>query len=277
MRLGGQVFSKYTDPKSWVDIIKRMGCRAALCPVSVDTDEATIKAYASIAKKNDIVIAEVGAWNNPLSKDEETRNKAVEHCKKSLELAERIDAVCCVNISGSRGEQWDGPAESNFSEETFQMVVDVVRDIIDNVNPKRTFYTLEPMPWMYPDSTDSYVRLIKAIDRKAFAVHLDPVNIICSPQIYFNNKTFLKDFFSKLGPYIKSCHAKDIILRSTLTVHLDEVRPGLGKLDYRTYLKEIAALGNDMPLIIEHLSNENDYKLAAEYIRSVAKNEKLTI
>ena len=58
------------------------------------------------------------------------------------------------------------------------------------------------------------------------SVHLDPVNMICSPQRYFNNAAFLRECFAKLGPYIKSCHAKDILLRDTLTVHLDEMRPG---------------------------------------------------
>jgi hypothetical protein len=31
------------------------------------------------------------------------------------------------------------------------MVVAVVRDIMDAVKPTRAFYTLETMPWMYPD------------------------------------------------------------------------------------------------------------------------------
>jgi sugar phosphate isomerase/epimerase len=277
MRLGGQIFGLYTDPKSWVATINCMGYRAAYCPVSVDADEATVKAYATAAEEADIMIAEIGAWSNPLSPDEGIRSAALEYCKKHLDLADRINARCCVNIAGSRGEQWDGPAGANLTEETFQMVVETVREIIDSVSPRRSFYTLEPMPWMYPDSPDSYLRLIKAIDRKVFAVHLDPVNLICSPQRYFNNSAFLQECFTKLGPYIKSCHAKDILLRSKLTVHLDEVRPGLGSLDYRTYLRELARLENDVPLMLEHLADEGVYRLAAEYIRSVALSEKLVL
>ena len=37
-----------------------------------------------------------------------------------------------------------------------------VGQIIDAVKPSRTFYTLEPMPWMYPDSAESYAGLIKS-------------------------------------------------------------------------------------------------------------------
>jgi sugar phosphate isomerase/epimerase len=126
------------------------------------------------------------------------------------------------------------------------------------------------MPWVYPDSPDSYLLLLKAIDRKRCAVHLDPVNIISSPQRYFANSALLSECFAKLGPYIKSCHAKDTLLQTRLTVHLDEVRPGLGNLDYRAYLRELGKLEPDVPLMIEHLPNEEECRLAAEYIRSVA-------
>jgi len=75
---------------------------------------------------------------------------------------------------------------------------------------------------MYPDSPDAYWRLINAIDRKAFAVHLDPVNLVNSPQRYFSTGRLIEECVAKLGAHIKSCHAKDILLRENLTVHLDE-------------------------------------------------------
>lgn len=277
MRLGGPIFTPYSDPKSWVDAVKAVGYRAAYCPIKSDADEATVKAYAAAAAEADIVIAEVGAWSNPLSPDTATRRAALDLCQRSLALAERVEARCCVNIAGSLGELWDGPAAGNLTEETFQMIVDSVREIIDAVKPRHTFYTLEPMPWMYPDSPDSYLRLIHAIERPTFAVHLDPVNMICNPQRYLNNAAFLRECFAKLGPHIKSCHAKDILLRDTLTVHLDEMRPGLGQLDYRTYLRELATLENDVPLMVEHLPDESEYQLAVDYIRSVARSEKLPL
>jgi sugar phosphate isomerase/epimerase len=125
------------------------------------------------------------------------------------------------------------------------------------------------MPYMLPDSPDSYLELIKAIDRDRFAVHLDPVNMISSPQRYFNNAGFLSECFAKLGPYIKSVHAKDITIMPELTVHLEERRPGLGSLDYAVFLREISKM-KDIPMMMEHLDKQEDYLLAAQYIRKVA-------
>lgn len=270
MRLGGPVFGDISTPDAWAAATRRHGYTATYCPVDVNASDATVRAYEEAARKADIVISEVGAWSNTISADEEVRRAAVRQCQEKLALADRIGAFCCVNIAGSRGEQWDGPHPDNLTEATFDLTVETVREIIDAVKPTRTVYALETMPWVWPDSPDSYLRILKAIDRKAFAVHLDPVNIISSPQLYLNSAAFLRECFAKLGPYIKTCHAKDIALSGRLTVHLDEVRPGLGGLDYGVFLEELSRLAPDTPLMIEHLPDEQEYALAAEHIRSVA-------
>jgi sugar phosphate isomerase/epimerase len=56
-------------------------------------------------------------------------------------------------------------------------------------------------------------------------------------------------------------------------VHLDEVRPGLGNLDYATFLRGLDRLDPDIPIMLEHLATEEEYDLAARYVRSVAKEE----
>lgn len=267
MRLGGPIFGSWTDPDSWIAALQRYGYRAAYCPVDGSADAKTIQAYARAAVRADIVIAEVGAWSNPMSIDDAERKAAIEKCQAQLALAQEIGARCCVNIAGSRGPRWDGPHPDNLTPATFDLIVETTRQIIDAVRPTRTFYTLEPMPWMYPDSPDSYLELIRAIDRPAFAVHLDPVNWVCSPQRYFANADLLRQSFAKLGPYIKSCHAKDIVLHDTLTTHLDECCPGRGHLDYGVFVAELDKIDPDTPLMLEHMSREEDYLEGAAYIR----------
>ncbi len=274
MRLGGPVrASRENDAESWVAAVRAAGYRAAYCPVTTEADATCVAEFRAAAERADILIAEVGAWSNPLSRDPAIREAAKAKCRACLDLAERIGAGCCVNIVGSLGEKWDGPCPEDLTTEAFDAVVESIRGIVDDVKPKRSFYTLETMPWMYPDSADSYLALLKAIDRPQVAVHLDPVNLINSPGRCFRNGELLRECFEKLGPLIKSCHAKDIRLQNHLTVHLDEVRPGLGTLDYGLYLRELSKLSPDVPLMLEHLPNETEYHLAAEHIRSVARRE----
>ncbi|MCG3150733.1 MAG: hypothetical protein PCFJNLEI_04234 [Verrucomicrobiae bacterium] len=270
MRLGGPIFNQYKDPATWLAGLKEAGFTAAYAPVGPDADDATAQAYVAAAAKAGIVIAEVGAWSNPISPNNDERRTAIDKCVRCLAHAERLGARCCVNIAGARGTQWDGPHPDNLTDATFDLIVETTRHIIDAVKPRRTFYTLETMPWVFPDSADSYARLLKAIDRPAFAVHFDPVNLINCPSRYFRTGEFIRDCFAKLGPRIKSCHAKDIALAGKLTVHLDEVRPGLGGLDYGVFLTELSKLDPDTTLIIEHLPNAEEYAAAAKHIRQIA-------
>ncbi|MFN8491070.1 MAG: TIM barrel protein [Caldilineaceae bacterium] len=277
MRLGAPLFTKPQDPAAWVAAIQAKGYRAAYCPVQPGADVAMIQAYRTAAAKNAIIIAEVGAWSNPLSPDPAVRQAAIEKCKACLDLADQIGARCCVNIAGSRGDKWDGPHPADLTEETFDLIVATVRDILDTVQPSQSYYALETMPWMYPDSVDNYVRLIKAIDRPRCAAHFDPVNLVNSPQLYFRSGDLIRDFVTKLGPHIRSCHVKDIRLDTRLTVHLDEVRPGLGGLDHAALLRAVQPLDRDLPLMLEHLPNENEYDLAAAHLRAVAQQEGIAL
>lgn len=269
MRFGGPVGS-IKDPELWVEMHKKLGYSAAYLPHG-DLTAIEIEAICKRAEHHNLLLAEVGAWSNPIDPNEEKRKKAVDYCVQKLVLAEQTNTRCCVNISGSTADQWDSPDAGNLTKETFELIVDTVRHIIDTAKPKRSFYTLEAMPWAYPDSTESYIQLIKAIDRKQFGVHFDPVNIINSPYRYYNSGTVINEFISKLGPYIKSTHAKDISLSSELTVHLSETRPGLGNLDYSSFLQGLNKLDQDTPVMMEHLEGQEEYALAAKYIRSQAK------
>lgn len=198
VRLGGPVFEPYPGPEEWVASLKKRGYRAGYCPLESGADEAEIRSLEKAAGKHDVLIAEVGAWSNPISPDTEAANQAIKKCIAGLQLADQLGARCCVNM-------------------------------------------------------------------------------ITSPQDYFNNGKLIQEMFAVLGPHIKSCHAKDITLREDNYIpQLDEIRAGLGTLDYGTFLQELAKL-DDVPLMMEHLETDEEYTLAANYIRTVGQSVQVDI
>jgi sugar phosphate isomerase/epimerase len=54
----------------------------------------------------------------------------------------------------------------------------------------------------------------------------------------------------------------------TISFHFDEVVPGEGNLDYRAYVTEIAKLGRDVPLMLEHFDVAG-YRRGLAHIKSV--------
>lgn len=278
LRLGGPVFLKSGDPRELAREHRRLGYSAAYCPPAKLEDSERLREIERAFAAENVVIAEVGAWANLLDPDEARRKKNYQYVRDRLALADAVGARCCVNIAGSYNPKiWYGPHPRNFSKEFFDAAVENARRLIDEVKPRRTRFAYEMMGWAIPDSPASYTRLLKAIDRKAFGVHIDVANGINSPERFYRNADFIRECFRTLGPWVVSCHAKDLDWVVEMNVHFVEVIPGRGQLDYRTYLTELARLPVEAPLMLEHLKGPEEYEEGRRYIQNLARELGLTL
>lgn len=276
VRLGGPIFLKSDDPRAMAREHRRLGYSAAYCPASTVQDSARnaeiVKAFAA----ENVVIAEVGAWKNMMDPDAAKRRENREYVAQRMALAEAVGARCCVDIAGSyNATSWYGPHPKNLSEEFFDATVENCRNVIDAVKPKRTKFTIEMMGWSVPDGPESYLKLIKAVDRTAFGVHMDVCNGVNSPTRFYRNAEFIGECFHVLGKWIASCHAKDLEWKVELNVHFQEVIPGRGSIDYAAYLRELSKV--DAPLMLEHLKNAEEYDEGRTYIQKVAAESGVTL
>jgi len=278
IRLGGPIFLDSEDPSALAREHRRLGYRAAYVPKVEIHDTDRIKAIVKEFSSQDVVVAEVGAWVNMLDPDSEKRRKNLDYVEQRLALAEEVGALCCVDIAGSYDPKiWYAPNPKNFSQEFMDATVENCRRLIDAVKPNRTKFSIEMMPYSFPSGPDEYLKLLKAVDRKAFGVHLDVCNVINSPQRMYNNGAVIRECFQKLGRWILSCHAKDLTWEDSYQVSFREVIPGRGRIDYRTYLAELSQLPSETPLMLEHLNTANEYEEARKYIASVASDLGLSL
>jgi len=270
VRLGGPVFLKSDDPGELAHEHRRLGYSAAYCPPAKVNDTGRIRAIRDAFSAANVVIAEVGAWKNMLDPDATARKANLDYVTERLALAEAVGARCCVDIAGSYHPTiWYGMNRRNLSAEFFDATVENCRLVIDAVKPWQTRFTIEMMPWSLPDGPDSYVKLIKAVDRRSFGVHLDVCNVVNSPARFYDNKGVIEECFRKLGQWVVSCHAKDLAWVPEYNVHFAEVVPGRGEIDYATYLRELSKLPVDAPLMLEHLKSAAEYDEGRGYIRRV--------
>ncbi len=269
IRLGGPIFIRGGDPRELAREHRRLGYSAALCPQAKVEDSASVREIEKAFAAEDVVIAEAGVWNNMLDTDPKKRRANMRYAVERLALADAVGALCCVNVAGSfvtgRGIHAD-----DLSPRFFDATVENCRRVLDEVKPKRTKFAIEMMSWCLPDTPDSYLQLIKAVDRRGFGAHLDPCNAINSAAKFYRNSEVIADCVQKLGPHIVSCHAKDLQLLPESNIHLVEVVPGRGSVDYKTYLSALSKLPRGVPLLIEHLKTAEEYAEGAKYIRQVA-------
>lgn len=267
MLLGISSCLNHTSPKDWAAKHKALGLKSINFPVDYLSGEETYMAYKRAADEAGLIIAEVGIWRNTLAADPEERAKWIDYAIGQLKMADKIGAICCVNVVGTPyGPRWDGGYRDNFSEDLWQQAVKMIQQIIDTANPQHTKFSIESMPWMIPSTPDEYLRLIKDVNRPQFGAHLDVVNMITSPDKYFFNDRFLKECFTKLKGQIISCHLKDIHLKEEYTFQLQECACGEGSLDLELYAQLAAEENPNMPMIIEHLNTDEEYAESVAYV-----------
>ena len=279
VRLGGPVFLKTEDPALLAKEHRRLGYGAAYVPEFASlADLKTVRQIERDFAAENVIIAEVGAWRNMLDPDPAKRSANLEYVVQRCALADEVGARCCVDIAGSfNKDSWYGPDPRNLSREFFEETVQNCRHILDHVKPKRTRFTVEMMGWNLPDGPDAYLDLIKAVDRKSFAVHLDVCNGINSPRRFYESAAFIRECFKKLGPWIVSCHGKDLKWIVEYNMRFQEVAPGSGQIDYRAYLEELARLDTDVPLMLEHLGPPAEYDDGRIYIQSLAASKGIVL
>ncbi|MVS97450.1 sugar phosphate isomerase/epimerase family protein [Devosia marina] len=284
-RIGGYGIDYTGDPEAYARAHVEFGYNAGYMPnISIENrDEiaAIVKAMADA----DVVIAEGGAWRNLIAHDEKVRKANLDYAVHQLALADEMGARACVAFHGTvghAGDPWQlsdnydyGPHPDNQTEAGFERAVETARYVIDAVKPTRAKFSLEMVPWLVTDTPENYLKLLRAIDRPQFGAHIDAVNMVITPRLYFNTGRMIREAFELLGPWVVSCHAKDIVMQGgpgTISFHFDEVPPGDGNLDYAAYITKISRLGREVPLMLEHF-DVPAYRRGLAHIKSVAQAE----
>jgi sugar phosphate isomerase/epimerase len=271
MRLGGPIFrNEERDPVKLVKHHQQLGYSAAYCRYITDTRER--EEFKQAFREADIVLAELGAYCINISDPNQTQQeKNIAEIITRLREAEEMEVICCVMHGGSYNNMGCVMShQDNFSEANIEHNIRVIQRIIDEVNPRKTKLVLETESYVLPDNPDVYLRMMREINRDAFAVHLDPVNMTSDPRRVYYNGDFIRECFDKLGPYIVSCHAKDTNLIHHATTQITETFVGDGTLNYNAYLTELSKLPQEPPLMIEHLS-EDQLPAALDYVFDKAK------
>jgi sugar phosphate isomerase/epimerase len=278
VKLGGTIAGPYSNAAEFAVLLERSRFSAITSPVNYLAPAPEAREYLDAAKSLGVAIAEAGVWKNTIAPDENERCAAMDYAKGQLAFADTINAACCVNIVGSRGSRWDGAYADNYSERTYDLIIASIQEILDDIKPRHTFYTIEPMPWMVPDGPDEYLRLIQDVNRERFGVHMDFVNMISSAKRFLFAGDFIDECFEKLAPYIKSCHCKDILLEAPFTTMLRETAPGMGSLDFARILESVdRLLPRDIPWLLEHMQTFEEYEAAYAYIAGIAKRVNVEI
>ncbi len=260
-----------------IEELKRRGFAAANSGPDpwYSMSDSNLKEVRDALEQNDIVVFEIGGYRNLLHPDEASRSENIKWIAYCLEASDKIGCPMVGTISGSRnpeGNKWrDNYAvhPDNWTLETWNMLIDNLTEILDSTSGMNAIIGMEAQITTNQDTPLAHRRLLDDIGNDRLKVNLDPTNMV---HLYnhFHTTELINECFDLLGEDIVGCHAKDTyVLPHSQTVHVQEVCPGRGNLDYETYLVRLSRMDWARALLPEHIPGDQ-YEEAYAYIRKVA-------
>jgi sugar phosphate isomerase/epimerase len=233
-------------------------------------------------KEYDVDTWEVGAYRNILHPDESARQANLKYVAHCLEVAEKIGCRMASTITGSRnpeGNRWvDNYAvhPDNWTLETWKLTVSGVKQILKDTAGLKAALGMEAQVTTNLDGPIAHCNLRDDVGDPRLKVSLDPTNMVHFYN-HFHTTELLNQCFDLLGEDIYGCAAKDsYVLPHSQTVHVQEVCPGRGSLDYETYLVRMSRMKWARSLNLEHFPTEQNPEACA-YIRKVAAKVGVTV
>jgi len=289
IRLGkNHRFSKETDITSEVKKLKEEGYTALITRGEwIDEfNDSQLSELNTALKEYDVVISAVvgNRYTNFIHPDADIRQKYLKNLAKFIEIADRVNCPAVPTICGtcapetpenvsfielfSKEYRFNVDPE-NWSLKTWKLLVESVKQVLRDTSGMKAAIAMEAQVTTTIDGPLSHRRLIDDVGDTRIGVELDPVNMV-SLQNYYHTTELINECFDLLGEQILTCHAKDnYIWPNRQTVHVQEVCPGRGVVDYQTYMVHMSRLEWPRMLLPEHIPADQ-YQEAYEYLRKVA-------
>lgn len=156
------------------------------------------------------------------------------------------------------------------------MTVSSIKQVLKDTAGVSAVLGMEAQVTTNLDGPVAHRHLLDDVGDPRCKVNLDPTNMIHLHN-HFHTTALINQCFDLLGEEIFGCHAKDTyVLPHSQTVHIQEVRPGAGRMDYETYLVRLSHMKWPRALHVEHIPRE-EYPLAWDYLRRTAASVGVSI
>lgn len=224
----------------------------------------------------------ISGYTNIIHPDPRKREENISGLKTLLKFARDLGSPYVISETGTFNTEsdwvWD---PKNGTEEAYEEVCKELESLAKFAYDHGSVFLVENYVNNVIGSVDQLARLFSDINHPGLGLLMDPTN-------YFTDKNInqvdeeLNRIFNTLGDKIKIAHAKDCkpaedtsekhaaidateshTFRGAGAVELPA--PGLGILNYDLYLQRLSKLHPNIPIIIEHL-DEQDIPRAKKFL-----------
>jgi sugar phosphate isomerase/epimerase len=234
-------------------------------------------------------VVAISAYTNLVHPDPAKREANIAYLKMMMERALDLGCPYVVSETGTynRDSDWVWH-DDNAKESAYQESCEVIYDIVKFAREVGAGFLVENYVANVIGSVEQVLRLFKDIN-------MPNLGLLCDPTNYFNDGNIedvdneLHRIFNALSDRMVVAHAKDCKRAASLEEKHADIdasaahtfrgsgavelpAAGLGVLNYDLYLKLLAKDHPNIPLIIEHL-DENDIKRAKGFVDAALKRQ----
>jgi sugar phosphate isomerase/epimerase len=223
-------------------------------------------------------VAQANGWYECLvNPDDALLRSGIRGLEALTRMGRELNARCVYVRPGSlnpRGHWWPHPG--NHSLEIFNRLVKSLRTACATAAQEGMDLAVEGHVLSPLDSPEAVRNLLDAVASPHLKFNLDPVNFMGTVADVHDTRPKLNQLFDLLGEEGIIAHAKDCALRDALVVHIEEVIPGQGSLDYDLFLHRFSTKQPNGYVLIEHLPMES-IPAARNFILQVANTNHIDL
>lgn len=234
-------------------------------------------------RRYNLPISCISGYTNLINPNPEKREANLAHLKQIIRYANELGSPYVISETGTFDPDSDWVHHpKNKTEEGYQECRQIIQELVDFSRQHGVTFLVETYVNNVIGSIEETLRLFADIKDPHLGLLMDPTNYFEEHNIDQMDKT-LNQIFDALSDKIKISHAKDVkrassaqgvkmadidaseahTLRGVGTIELPA--PGLGSLNYDLYLKRLSREYPNIPIIIEHLEEE-DVPRAKQFI-----------
>lgn len=220
-----------------------------------------------VLESNDIKIAMLGAYFNPVHSDINVVNKGISNFKSNLDIMNILNAPFVGSETGSFNDSPWIYVPKNRTEEGYQQSKKVFQELVEYAKKVNGNVIIEPAFGHVMYSVSCLKRLVDELNSSNVFVTIDLYNLLDASNFDKRDEIFL-DAMKTFNSKIKIIHLKD---GDVIDNKLVQLAPGKGKFNYPYMLELISKYCPDATLVFEGVKVE-DLSFSKEYLKNIEKN-----
>lgn len=237
-------------------------------------------------RDHDLPVSCISAYTNIVHPDPAERKRRNGYLKEILSHAQYLGSPYVISETGTFAMDSDWVHHPrNKTEEGWEQCRQVIRELAGHAYDNGAVFLLETYVNNVVGSVEETLRMFAEVDHPGLGLLMDPTNYFEGHNIDRMDET-LNRVFDALSDKIRIAHAKDVkragadksekhsdigddtaaeshTFRGVGEIELPA--PGLGSLNYDLYLRRLAQKHPNIPIIIEHLT-EDDVPRAKKFL-----------